>query len=72
MSKIRVKIINQSQNRLPEYATPGSAGLDLRANLNAPVFLNPLERVLVPTGLFMEIPEGFEGQVRPTIGSKSK
>jgi len=68
MSDISVKIINQSSNPLPAYATPGSAGMDLRANIEAPVTLRPLERKLIPTGLFMEIPHGFEGQVRPRSG----
>lgn len=68
MSKIQVKIINQSSNPLPEYGTPGSAGMDLRANLEAPVVLQTLERTLIPTGLFMELPEGYEAQVRPRSG----
>ena len=53
---------------MPDYATAGSSGLDLRANLESPVVLNSLERQLIPTGLFMEIPEGFEAQVRPRSG----
>lgn len=68
MSKIQVKVINQSSNPLPEYSTSGSAGMDLRANLEAPVVLKPLERSLIPTGLFMELPEGYEAQVRPRSG----
>jgi len=68
MSKIKVKIINQSPNALPEYATEGSAGMDLRANLEAPLVLQPMERQLVPTGLFMELPLGYEAQVRPRSG----
>lgn len=68
MSKIQVRIINQSSNPLPEYGTPGSAGMDLRANLEAPVVLQTLERTLIPTGLFMELPEGYEAQVRPRSG----
>lgn len=68
MSLINVKIINQSSNPLPEYGTPGAAGLDLRANLEAPVTLQPLERTLIPTGLFIELPEGYEAQVRPRSG----
>ncbi|MBO9634719.1 MAG: dUTP diphosphatase [Chitinophagaceae bacterium] len=68
MSLINVKIINQSSNPLPEYGTPGAAGLDLRANLEAPVVLQPLERTLIPTGLFIELPEGYEAQVRPRSG----
>src|SRR5689334_10744095 len=68
MSKVKVKIINQSSNPLPEYATKGSAGMDVRANLSAPVVLKPMERSLVPTGLFIELPEGYEMQVRPRSG----
>lgn len=68
MSKIKVKIINQSPNALPEYATVGSAGVDLRAHLPAPLELRPLERQLVPTGLFIELPLGYEAQVRPRSG----
>ena len=68
MAKIKVKIINQSNNPLPQYATQGSAGMDIRANLTGPVYLNPLERQLIPTGLFIELPKGSEGQVRPRSG----
>ena len=68
MSNIQVKIINQSSNALPEYATEGSAGMDLRANLEEPLVLQPFERQLVPTGLFMELPLGYEAQVRPRSG----
>lgn len=68
MSKIQVKVINQSSNPLPEYSTTGSAGMDLRANLETPVVLQSLERALIPTGLFMELPEGYEAQVRPRSG----
>ncbi len=68
MPKIKVKIINQSPNPLPEYATEGSAGMDIRANLENPVTLEPLQRFLVPTGLFMELPLGYEAQVRPRSG----
>ena len=67
-----VKIVNRSQHELPAYATPGAAGLDLRANLDAPVVLKPLERALVPTGLFIELPPGFEAQVRPRSGLAAK
>lgn len=69
---IQVKIVNQSSNPLPAYATPGSAGLDLRASLDLPVVLQPMQRAMVPTGLFLEIPEGFEGQVRPRSGLAAK
>jgi dUTP pyrophosphatase len=68
MSKIQVKIINQSSNPLPEYSTAGSAGMDLRANLETPVVLKSLERSLIPTGLFIELPDGYEAQVRPRSG----
>jgi dUTP pyrophosphatase len=68
MSKVKVKIINRSPNPLPEYATAGSAGMDIRANLEAPLTLKPLERFLVPTGLFIQLPEGHEAQIRPRSG----
>jgi len=68
MSTIKVKIINESPNRLPEYATVGAAGMDIRAHLEAPLELKPLERQLVPTGLYMELPLGYEAQVRPRSG----
>jgi dUTP pyrophosphatase len=68
MQAIPVKIINHSSNPLPSYATLGSSGMDIRANLDAPVILQPLERYLVPTGLFIELPEGYEAQVRPRSG----
>lgn len=67
-SYLKIRVINQSRHPLPDYATAGSSGLDLRANLESPVVLNSLERKLIPTGLFMEIPEGFEAQVRPRSG----
>jgi len=66
---MEVKIINKSDNNLPAYETANSAGMDLRAYLpDGPIVIKPLERVLVPTGLYMEIPEGYEGQVRPRSG----
>ena len=65
---MQVKIINQSKHSLPAYETSSSAGLDVRANLSEPIELKPMERVLVKTGLFMEIPAGFECQVRPRSG----
>jgi dUTP pyrophosphatase len=65
---MKVKIINKSKHPLPAYATPAAAGMDLRANLDAPVTLGPLERFLVPTGLFIELPVGYEAQVRPRSG----
>lgn len=67
-----VKIINQSHHPLPAYATGSSAGMDLRANLNTPLVLQPLERALIPTGLFMELPSGFEAQIRPRSGLAAK
>lgn len=63
-----IRIINRSSNPLPAYATPGSSGMDLRAELNEPVVLKPLERTLIPTGIFLEIPQGYEAQVRPRSG----
>ena len=66
---MEVKIINKSDNPLPAYETVNSAGMDLRAYLpEGPVTLRPMQRMLIPTGLFMEIPEGYEGQVRPRSG----
>jgi dUTP pyrophosphatase len=65
---MEVKIINNSKHSLPSYETNASAGLDIRANLEEVVVLKPLERVLIKTGLFFEIPEGFEAQVRPRSG----
>lgn len=63
-----VKIVNHSAFDLPAYATPGSSGMDLRANIDTAITVKPLERVLVPTGLFIELPEGYEAQVRPRSG----
>ena len=63
-----VKIINKSTNDLPQYETKGSAGMDLRANLEDPVTLGSLERTLIPTGLFIELPLGYEAQIRPRSG----
>jgi dUTP pyrophosphatase len=68
MQQIAINIVNKSSNELPAYATPGSAGMDLRANLEEPVTLAPLERKLIPTGLFIELPNGYEAQVRPRSG----
>lgn len=65
---MKVKIINKSHHRLPEYATVQSAGVDLRANIDAPVVLPPLGRKLIPTGLYMALPDGYEAQVRPRSG----
>lgn len=68
MDKITVKIINESSNDLPQYATTYAAGMDLRANLKEPVTLQPLERRLIPTGIRIELPEGYECQIRPRSG----
>ncbi len=65
---MKVEIINRSKHALPAYATDLSAGMDLRANLDEPIVLKPLERTLVPTGLFMALPAGYEAQVRPRSG----
>lgn len=65
---IEVKIINKGRQPLPAYATPQSAGMDLRANLDEPVTLRPMERKLIPTGLYMALPEGYEAQIRPRSG----
>jgi dUTP pyrophosphatase len=63
-----IKILNKSKHNLPEYSTALSAGLDLRANIDSDLILKPLERILVPTGLFIELPEGYEAQIRPRSG----
>lgn len=68
MQHVEIKIVNTSGNSIPEYATPGSSGLDLRASLPEPLLLKPMERKMIPTGLFFEIPEGYEVQVRPRSG----
>jgi len=68
MHDVVIKIINTSGNNLPEYATEGSAGMDIRANLQQPVVLQPLERAMIPTGIFLEIPYGYEAQMRPRSG----
>ena len=68
MSSTQVKIINKSKHALPEYETLHSAGVDLRANIDLPITLEPLERALVPTGLFVELPVGYEAQIRPRSG----
>jgi dUTP pyrophosphatase len=65
---MKVKIVNKSNNVLPFYSTDHSSGMDLRANLEEPIILKPLERKLVPTGLFIELPEGYEAQIRPRSG----
>lgn len=68
MDKIKVRVINRSENQLPDYGTPGAAGMDVRASLREPITLAPMQRALIPTGLFIEIPEGFECQMRPRSG----
>ena len=68
MAGIEIKIINHSSNALPEYATAGSSGMDIRASLDVPQSLQPFERVLIPTGLFIELPNGYEAQIRPRSG----
>lgn len=65
---MNVQIINKSHHPLPHYATTQSAGMDIRANLDQPIVLKPLQRCLVPTGLFMALPEGYEAQIRPRSG----
>ncbi|MFN5333978.1 MAG: dUTP diphosphatase [Bacteroidota bacterium] len=65
---MQIKILNQSHHPLPSYATSGSSGMDLRAFLPEPVILRPMQRTLIPTGLFMELPEGYEAQIRPRSG----
>ena len=65
---MKVKIVNNSSNPLPEYSTISSAGMDIRANLEEAIVLKPLERHLIPTGLYMELPEGYEAQIRPRSG----
>lgn len=65
---MEIRIVNQSAYPLPAYETPGSAGMDLRANINEPVILNSLERSLIPTGLFIELPQEYEAQIRPRSG----
>ncbi len=69
---MKIKVINRSRNPLPQYETLQAAGMDVRADIAEPVVLRPLERVMVPTGLFVEIPEGYEIQVRPRSGLAAK
>lgn len=68
MPAVAINIVNTSPNELPAYATAGSAGMDIRANLSEPVVLQPMQRKLIPTGLFIELPDGYEAQVRPRSG----
>ncbi len=65
---IEIKVVNKGHQQLPAYATPQSAGMDLRANLDEPIVLRPLERKLIKTGLFIALPEGYEAQIRPRSG----
>ena len=65
---IKIQVVNRGHQQLPAYATPQSAGMDLRANLDAPIMLHPMERRLIPTGLHIALPEGYEAQVRPRSG----
>ena len=65
---IKIKIVNKGTQPLPEYATPQSAGVDLRANIDKPILLQSLDRVLIPTGLHIALPEGYEAQIRPRSG----
>lgn len=68
MTQLQVKIVNKSQHAVPAYATSGASGMDLKASINEDIVLQPLERTLVPTGLFIELPEGYEAQIRPRSG----
>lgn len=67
-----VKIVNKSKHQLPSYATVGSAGMDLKANTDEPIALKPMERYLFPTGLYIQLPEGYEAQIRPRSGLAAK
>ena len=69
---MKIRIINKSGHKLPHYETLASAGMDLRADIESPITLKPLERAIVPTGLFMELPVGYEAQVRPRSGLAAK
>ena len=68
MQIVKVKIINKSKNDLPKYTTIGSAGMDIRANIEAPIDIPPMNRRLIPTGLYIQLPLGYEAQVRPRSG----
>ena len=69
---MKINIVNQSAFDLPHYATPHSAGMDLRADIDSAIMLKPLQRALIPTGLFIELPEGYEAQIRPRSGLAAK
>jgi len=65
---MKIKIVNKSKHKLPEYSTEHSAGMDIRANIDGPVKIGPMKRALIPTGLFLELPVGYEAQIRPRSG----
>src|SRR5688572_30487659 len=69
---MKIRIINKSSYSLPAYETPQSAGMDLRANIDQPITIKPLERMVIPTGLFIELPSGYEAQIRPRSGLAAK
>ena len=69
---VDVKIVNKSNHQLPSYATVGSAGMDLKANTDVPISLKPMERYLFPTGMHIQLPEGYEAQIRPRSGLAAK
>ena len=69
---MNVKIVNKSRHQLPSYATVGSAGMDLKANTSEPIALKPMERYLFPTGIYIQLPEGYEAQIRPRSGLAAK
>ena len=69
---LNVKIVNKSNHQLPSYATAGSAGMDLKANTDVPISLKPMERYLFPTGMYIQLPEGYEAQIRPRSGLAAK
>jgi dUTP pyrophosphatase len=69
---VDVKIVNKSNHQLPSYATAGSAGMDLKANTDVPISLKPMERYLFPTGMYIQLPEGYEAQIRPRSGLAAK
>lgn len=72
METLKVKVVNKSNHRLPEYATEGSAGMDLKADISEPIVLKPMERQLISTGLHIQLPVGYEAQVRPRSGLACK
>ena len=71
-NNMEVKIVNKSRHRLPEYQTSLSAGMDLKANISEPIVLTPLQRELIPTGIYIQLPEGYEAQIRPRSGLAAK